>query len=283
MKFVYFGYDFSFAVLERLIQDGHEPLALFSFETDNIFSFNTTLQAVAQGRNISFHSDPVVPDQIALYASQGATLFIAAGYPHKIPALPANSYGINLHPTLLPHGKGIMPMPALFLKHPEYSGITLHKITDEFDAGDILLQQPVPINDSDDVQTLSARIAMRSPDLVAQVTGNLKHYWDNAKPQGEGGGWWKAPGDDVRTFDWTQTVADIQKRIKAFGGYGMLADFDGQRWAVFQSKAWAEAHNHNPGDIALRLNRETVIAVADGFVMLKQYQPLEPQQFEPQQ
>lgn len=278
MKITFFGYDFSAGILRRMIADGHEIIQIFSFETDNIFSFNQEIENIAAQLNVPYSLTPVTPEQIEQAITGGTECFVAAGYPYKIPPIDTKrAYAINLHPTLLPHGRGIMPMPSLFLKYPQHSGITIHKLSEGFDEGDILQQMAVPITDHDDIEILSARVAMKSPDMIASVLANLENYWANAKPQPKDqGGWWKAPTEEERTLNWNSTTKQITTMIRAFGRYGMLANIDGQKWAVFESKAWTEDHNHPAGTVICRLSREYVIALLDGYIILKQFQPIQP-------
>ena len=57
MKIVFFGYDFSADVLKRLVEDGHETLSVFSFETDNVFSFNARLEELAKDTRFDKQAD----------------------------------------------------------------------------------------------------------------------------------------------------------------------------------------------------------------------------------
>lgn len=276
MKIVFFGYDFSADILKRLREDGHEILSVFSFETDNVFSFNTRLEELAKELAAPFEVAPITPEQVAELISQGAQCFISAGYPCKIPPIDeSRAYGLNLHPTLLPEGRGFMPMPRLIMAHPEACGITIHKLAQEYDRGDILYQEAIKMLPDEDIETLSARMVMRAPHIVSEVVSGIENLWEKAKPQTKKGSWWNAVPDSARTFDWTKTAEETDKMIRAFSRYGMLADFDGRRWSVFQAKSWKEDHDFKPGDIACCLSREVVLAIADGFVVLKEFYPLE--------
>ena len=48
---------------------------------------------------------------------------------------------VNIHPALPPKGRGAWPMPVTLLEGLRESGITIHKMTDGFDEGDILPQK----------------------------------------------------------------------------------------------------------------------------------------------
>ncbi|WP_455206400.1 methionyl-tRNA formyltransferase [Kaarinaea lacus] len=73
---------------------------------------------------------------------------LVACFPHKLPPAiwqAARIACLNLHPSLLPAYRG--PYPIFWqLKNGELkTGVTLHLINDEIDAGDIVLQSEVPL------------------------------------------------------------------------------------------------------------------------------------------
>lgn len=70
---------------------------------------------------------------------------------------------INLHPSLLPKfgGKGMFGKnvhQAVIDAQETESGITIHKVSKEYDKGEILCQVKFSINPDDDVATLESKI-----------------------------------------------------------------------------------------------------------------------------
>lgn len=276
MKFVYFGYDFMLGAVHKLMADGHELIGVFSFDCDNFFNFNRETLKLAQELDIPFTTGKPQRIDIQVFIDQGAEVFLAAGYPHKIPPIDeTQAYGLNLHPSLLPKGRGIMPTPTIIMHHPEVCGYTIHKLSDKFDDGDILYQKPIEITDNDDVETISARIAISAPEVLSKLFSNLKHYWDHAKPQKKSeASTFSMPDDSMRILDWGKPVKKLTKIGKAFGRFGCLAYLDGKIWAVYNFNCWAEKHNYEPGTIICVLSREIIVAAEDGFVCLKEFQEL---------
>lgn len=276
MKFVFFGYDFMLDAIDRLVQDGHELIGIMSFECDNIFNFNKKCMAYAHARSIPFETNPANAEHIDKFLKRGCEVFLAAGYPFKIPPVPEDkAYAVNLHPSLLPKGRSIMPTPYILTEHPDASGLTIHKMTQKFDSGDILHQEKMNLNDDEDVETLTARIAMRAPELLSMVMADLESYWETAVPQDESkADHWPMPNDNMRTLDWNKPAKDLNIMGRAFGRFGVLARYEGQLWVVYQFKAWTEKHDYDPGTVTCRLSRETVVACADGYVCLKETQKL---------
>jgi phosphoribosylglycinamide formyltransferase 1 len=77
----------------------------------------------------------------------GAALIDA--YPNRI---------LNIHPALLPSFPGVDAQRQAFEHGVKVSGVTVHLVTRELDAGPIVLQRTVPVVDDDTRDTLAARI-----------------------------------------------------------------------------------------------------------------------------
>jgi phosphoribosylglycinamide formyltransferase-1 len=74
--------------------------------------------------------------------------FIQA-YPRRI---------LNIHPSLLPAFPGLDAQHQALEYGVKVSGCTVHFVDEELDHGAIVLQRTVPVLDTDDAATLSARI-----------------------------------------------------------------------------------------------------------------------------
>jgi phosphoribosylglycinamide formyltransferase-1 len=65
---------------------------------------------------------------------------------------------LNIHPSLLPSFPGLHPQQQALDHGAKLSGVTVHLVTEELDAGPILLQRSVPVLDDDTEDSLAARI-----------------------------------------------------------------------------------------------------------------------------
>jgi len=65
---------------------------------------------------------------------------------------------LNIHPSLLPAFPGLEAQEQAFAYGVKVSGCTVHFVDEELDHGAIIVQKAVPVLDTDDEQTLAARI-----------------------------------------------------------------------------------------------------------------------------
>ncbi len=65
---------------------------------------------------------------------------------------------INVHPALLPAFKGLNTHERALQAGAKIHGATVHFVVAEMDAGPIILQQSLRVHDTDDADTLAARV-----------------------------------------------------------------------------------------------------------------------------
>ena len=65
---------------------------------------------------------------------------------------------LNIHPSLLPAFPGLDAQHQALAHGVKITGCTVHFVDEDLDAGPIVIQAAVPVEDSDTVETLSARI-----------------------------------------------------------------------------------------------------------------------------
>jgi phosphoribosylglycinamide formyltransferase-1 len=80
---------------------------------------------------------------------------------------------VNIHPSLLPSFPGLHAQRQALAHGVKVSGVTVHLVTAELDAGPIILQRVVPVLEGDTEEALSARILVEEhhayPEAVQRV------------------------------------------------------------------------------------------------------------------
>ena len=78
---------------------------------------------------------------------------------------------VNIHPSLLPSFPGVEAQRQAVEHGVKISGVTVHLVSQELDAGPIVLQRSVAVLDDDTAETLAARILVEEhrayPEAVA--------------------------------------------------------------------------------------------------------------------
>jgi phosphoribosylglycinamide formyltransferase-1 len=93
-------------------------------------------------------------------------LVVLAGYLRRIPPQVVREYSgriINIHPALLPAfgGEGMYGArvhEAVIASGARESGVTVHLVDNEYDRGPVVAQWRVPVDKSDDAESLAAKV-----------------------------------------------------------------------------------------------------------------------------
>jgi phosphoribosylglycinamide formyltransferase-1 len=91
----------------------------------------------------------------------GVQLVCLAGFMRVVSAVLCDAFPnavLNIHPSLLPAFSGVDAQRRAFEHGVKVTGATVHFVTTDLDGGPIVLQAPVPVLDTDTVESLSARI-----------------------------------------------------------------------------------------------------------------------------
>jgi phosphoribosylglycinamide formyltransferase-1 len=76
---------------------------------------------------------------------------------------------LNIHPSLLPAFPGLEAQRQALEHGAKFSGCTVHFVDENLDAGPIVLQAAVPIEDRDTVETLSERILREEHRIYSEA------------------------------------------------------------------------------------------------------------------
>ncbi len=99
-------------------------------------------------------------------------LVCLAGYMRILSPEFLNSWGkdvINIHPSLLPAFPGLDAQKQALEYGVKFSGCTVHFVDEGMDTGSIIGQRVVPVLDTDDEESLSARILAEEHKLYSEV------------------------------------------------------------------------------------------------------------------
>lgn len=183
MKFVYFGSSrFSRIALEELWLNGYKPTLVVS-KPDKPKGRGLRLTPTAVSR---FSVDKRLPlikplslktDTIKLVlAKEAMDFFIVADYGEVIPPglldLPL-VLPLCIHPSLLPRYRGASPIERTLINGDDRGGVTVFKINDRVDAGEIIRQKSLTVDYNDDFFSLSDRLAKEGVWLLIEAVKKI--------------------------------------------------------------------------------------------------------------
>jgi len=276
MRFAFAGIDFLGDVFDTLIDKGWEPVKLFTRPCDNVYDFNDETTARARSLRIPIQTSRIRPADLATLKTAGCEALVVAGYPWLVREWEAHlAFGVNFHPSPLPYGRGPYPLFQALLDGVSEWGTSVHALAPAFDAGAILAQELFFVGREETHDTLLAKCQIASKRLAALLAAELPRLWREAKPQ-VGGSYWPRITEAKRTLDFTESVADILRTVRAFGSIESLAVVGKRRLYVWQATGWEETHRYRPGALVHKHRHHLVVAARDGFVQIIGWSTLPP-------
>ncbi len=179
----------------------------------------------------------------------------------EIPRLGA----LGMHPTLLPSGRGRAAIPWAILKDLQVTGVTLFKLDEGVDSGDIISQISIPIEKNTNAFDLYNKIELGHIKLInsfipIMVSGEVKF----TKQQHNKATFWPGRKPSDGAIDVNGSVVDAEKLVRAITKPypGAFYYKNGRKIIVW------EAHIPNENDVIT----EPFIVFKDGILVVDNYE-----------
>lgn len=121
-----------------------------------------------EGRSRREHEEAVA----AVLDEAVAELVCLAGYLRVLTDWFVDRYRgrlVNVHPSLLPSFKGLHGQRDALERGVKIAGCTTHLVTEDVDAGPIIMQAAVPVRADDDVDALAERILAQEHEIYPRT------------------------------------------------------------------------------------------------------------------
>ncbi|MEX2498430.1 MAG: formyltransferase family protein [Wenzhouxiangellaceae bacterium] len=151
---------------------------------------------------------------------------------------------LGIHPTLLPVGRGRAAIPWAILKNLDKTGVTLFKLDDGVDAGPIVAQKEIPLDDRTTATELYREVNRAHVDLIKGVLPGLAADTVRFIEQDETRAtvWPQRRPDDGR-IDMSGSVVEAERLVRAvthpYPG-AWYYDASGRRIVVWSARIFRE-------------------------------------------
>lgn len=187
---------------------------------------------------------------------------------------------INLHGSLLPQYRGAAPINWTIINGEKETGVTTFKLQQEIDTGNILLQQKIPITETETAGTLHDKMMETGADLLLQTiqqieNGSIKEVPQPSTINHKPSILQTAPKLFTETcqINWDQPTDQIDNFIRGLSPYPTAFTFlEGKKLKVFSSEKEKTGLQDEPGKILTDHKTFLKFATKDGFICLKEIQ-----------
>ena len=175
---------------------------------------------------------------------------------------------VNLHLSLLPRWRGASPVQHAILAGDAVTGVTVIRMDEGMDTGNVLARRDEPVRSDDDAGSLGARLASLGADLVAEVLPALATGEFDGDPQTGEATFAPKLGPGDRRIDWHQPAEVVVRRVRAFApDPGRDLDVPGRRPQAAPRRIGGCPDREAPPGPIVAVDREgVVVACGDGIV-----------------
>jgi methionyl-tRNA formyltransferase len=181
---------------------------------------------------------------------------------------------IGAHPSLLPRHRGPNPFFAAIDAGDARTGVSIHRLEEDYDTGDVLLAESIDVGDRDAWQ-LARALDRPSVRRLLQAT---RRFANGMSPEGlpqdpSLATWAPEPKGDLLRVEWSWETARVLRRIRALSPVPGLALEIGE-CELFVTRAAAASDYPRallPGEAA-RVGDAIVVRTADGAIALERAQ-----------
>ncbi|MFH1854026.1 MAG: methionyl-tRNA formyltransferase [Candidatus Omnitrophota bacterium] len=284
MKIIFFGSsDFAVPALEALSKKEDVALAVTQPDRKKGRSLRVASTAVKQSAvNLGievYQPDSVnKKDSIERLKKLDADIFIVVSFGQilkKELLETPKKYCINVHASILPKYRGAAPINWAIANGERETGITIIRMNEKMDEGDMIAKEIVNINDSDDAVMLSSKLSRKGAELLLKSIDLIKEEkvsfakQDNSKST-------YAPKLERHDgiIDWNWDADKICSRIKAFAPWpGCFTHFDKKILKIWKA-APVDVYGYNcaPGTVLEIRKHSILIGTGKGAMEIKELQ-----------
>ena len=178
---------------------------------------------------------------------------------------------LNVHASLLPHYRGAAPIQRAIMNGERWSGISIMHMDKSLDTGDVILQQPLLLEDDWDHGEVQSRLAEMGAGLLLQAMDQLR--------QGTAARW---PQDHTLSsyaqrilredelIDWRRSAEAIFHQIRALSPQpGAYTSLNGENIKIFKAAVpVVESSGVAPGSIVALTPEGFMVQTGEGQLEL---------------
>lgn len=173
---------------------------------------------------------------------------------------------INVHASLLPKYRGGAPIHQAILDGEEKTGVTIMYMAEKLDAGDIISQREIAIEETDDTGSMFDKLSILGRDLLKDTLPLIVDGKNERLKQDET----KATfahniSREQERIDWSKDARTVFNQVRGLSPWPTAyTTFQGDNVKVWAAKMGLTSTNAEPGEV-IKINKDSFeVAAGDG-------------------
>ncbi len=176
---------------------------------------------------------------------------------------------INVHASLLPKWRGAAPIQRSIMNLDSETGISIMKVVEELDAGPVMYQAKIAINENTDTQTLTQVLSQLGAKALLDSISKIENGKAKFKEQNHNQATYakkisKAEGK----IEWNESAKKVLAKINGLNpNPGAWFEYKNERY-----KVWKAEIVNKSGKIGTILNDQLIVSCKDQAVQILEIQ-----------
>ena len=288
MRIVFFGSpDFAVSGLQALLEADDMEVKLVISQPDRLRSRKnlspTPVKALALDHQLPVLTPEKVndPEVVEKIKEVKPDLLVVIAYGQIIGKKLREAFPdhiVNIHGSLLPKYRGAAPIQRALLNGEKTTGVTSMLIRKEMDAGEMLAKKEVSIEEEDDLDSLSQKMAEAGASLLLETIRDYDRLLQNKEAQDPEE---VTFADEIQKeegwMDFEKTARDLVNQVRTLKAWpGAKFKIDGITYKVHRAHQEPEEEKDKsilPGTV-VRADKEGIfLKTGSGLFVIDQIQP----------
>ena len=285
MKAVFMGTpDFAVGALKKLAEDGHEILAV------------VTQPDKPQGRKMVLTPPPVKEEALRLgvpvyqpkrirnteaveyLTSLHPDVIVVAAFgqiiPKEILELPTHGC-LNIHASLLPKYRGAAPIQWAILDGEKETGVTIMRMDEGLDTGDMLAKCIVPIAEDETGGSLFDKLSVAGAELMSETLKRLEteDIPGEKQPEESPTAYASMIKRENGRIDWTKSAAELERMVRGLSPWpGCSTKLQGKQLKLWKTAVVSGTISETPGTVCEVAEDGLCVQTGDGILKIQELQ-----------
>ncbi len=271
--------DFAATALEAIVAAGHEVVAVVTQPDKEKGRGKQVSMSPVKECAIKYNIpvlQPVkirLPENVEELKKYPADVYVVAAFGQILTQeiLDIPQFGcINIHASLLPAYRGAAPIQWAILDGLKETGVTIMQMDAGIDTGDILMQEILPIEDTDTGESLFDKLSELGAKAIVKALPMIeKGELTPIKQDDSKSNYAKMLKKEMGLVDWTKDACVIERYVRGLNSWPSAYSYlSGKQLKIW--KAEVVQANGNPGEVvAVDKNSITVACGNDALKLLE--------------
>lgn len=275
-KVVFMGTPaFSAPILRMLHEEGYEVLAVVT-QPDRPVGRKKVLtpppvkeEAVRLGLRVIQPEKLRGSEELQQIINLGADIIITAAFGQILPKelLEAPRLGcINVHASLLPKYRGGAPIHQAIIDGQATTGVTIMYMAEKLDAGDIISQREITIEDTDHTGSMFEKLSDVGRELLKDTLPSIVEGTNARIPQDESQVTYASNiSREQERIDWQKDARTIYNQVRGLHPWPVAyTTFEGANFKIWWAQVGQTSTSREPGEVVAIHKDSFEIATGEG-------------------